>query len=231
MVTKHQIELASQMFKALADPLRLKTIMLLAQDERSVGELSQIEGDKIGTVSARLKVLLNARLVERRKDGQRVIYSIADHHILALVSNALEHACEHRIDNQLTDNTANKEEFIMSTCNHPQHANHDHEHGENCGHTAVKHGDHIDFLHDGHLHHPHDGHVDEHVIEVSSENPDGCHPIADHLGHDHAHVHGPNCGHEAVPHGDHVDYLVDGRLHHPHGDHCDDHGPLEVVSK
>jgi hypothetical protein len=27
-----------------------------------------------------------------------------------------------------------------------------------------------------------------------------------------------------MPHGDHVDYLVNGHLHHPHGDHCDDHG-------
>jgi hypothetical protein len=25
--------------------------------------------------------------------------------------------------------------------------------------------------------------------------------------------------------------LVKGRLHHPHGDHCDDHGPLPVVSR
>ena len=41
------------------------------------------------------------------------------------------------------------------------------------------------------------------------------------------HQHGPNCGHPAVPHGDHVDYLVDGHLHHPHGDHCDDHGPVK----
>jgi UDP-2,3-diacylglucosamine pyrophosphatase LpxH len=32
-----------------------------------------------------------------------------------------------------------------------------------------------------------------------------------------------------VPHGDHVDYLVGGHLHHPHGDHCDDHGPVRVV--
>jgi UDP-2,3-diacylglucosamine pyrophosphatase LpxH len=32
-----------------------------------------------------------------------------------------------------------------------------------------------------------------------------------------------------VPHGDHVDYLVSGHLHHPHGDHCDDHGPLEMA--
>ena len=45
-----------------------------------------------------------------------------------------------------------------------------------------------------------------------------------HANHDH--VHGPDCGHEAVPHGDHVDYLVDGHLHHPHGEHCDDHGQL-----
>jgi zinc transport system permease protein len=39
-----------------------------------------------------------------------------------------------------------------------------------------------------------------------------------------AHVHGPSCGHESIRHGDHVDYLVDGHLHHPHEGHCDDHG-------
>jgi UDP-2,3-diacylglucosamine pyrophosphatase LpxH len=32
-----------------------------------------------------------------------------------------------------------------------------------------------------------------------------------------------------VPHGEHVDYLVDGHLHHPHGDHCDDHGELALA--
>ena len=29
--------------------------------------------------------------------------------------------------------------------------------------------------------------------------------------------------------GDHVDYLVNGHLHHPHGDHCDDHGPVQLA--
>jgi hypothetical protein len=43
-------------------------------------------------------------------------------------------------------------------------------------------------------------------------------------------VHGPNCGHPAIPHGDHTDYLVNGHLHHPHGNHCDDHGPVKVKS-
>jgi hypothetical protein len=112
------------------------------------------------------------------------------------------------------------------------HPHHDHEHGPGCGHQAVRHGEHVDYLHDGHLHHPHqvDGktHYDEHVIEVSETNPDGCEQRVTACCES-GHVHGPDCGHAAVPHGDHVDYIVDGRLHHPHGDHCDDHGPVTLV--
>jgi hypothetical protein len=32
-----------------------------------------------------------------------------------------------------------------------------------------------------------------------------------------------------VPHGDHVDYLVDGHLHHVHNGHCDNHGPIDLA--
>jgi hypothetical protein len=55
---------------------------------------------------------------------------------------------------------------------------------------------------------------DEHAVEVSAANPDTCTP--DHAcgGHEPGHKHGAGCGHEAVPHGDHVDYLVAGHLHH-----------------
>ena len=40
---------------------------------------------------------------------------------------------------------------------------------------------------------------------------------------DHGHEHGPECGHPAVPHGDHVDYVHDGHRHAPHGSHYDEH--------
>ena len=111
------------------------------------------------------------------------------------------------------------------------HAHHDHQHGRDCEHTGVVHSDHIDYLHDGHLHHVRaEGQVEEHVLEVTDKNPNNCTPNHQCSAHDASHVHGPTCGPEAVPHGDHVDYLVDGHLHHPHGDHCDDHGPLLVQS-
>jgi zinc transport system permease protein len=39
----------------------------------------------------------------------------------------------------------------------------------------------------------------------------------------HEHEHGPTCGHPAVVHQDHVDYLHDGHRHAPHKDHYDEH--------
>src|SRR5438270_11186848 len=92
------------------------------------------------------------------------------------------------------------------------HENHAHKHGPGCGHTAIQHEGHTDYLHDGHLHHLHGSHVDEHTLGVGTQNPGDCTPRHDCGAHDRGHKHGPGCGHEAVPHGDHVDYLVQGHL-------------------
>jgi hypothetical protein len=114
----------------------------------------------------------------------------------------------------------------MTTCTEKHHPNHTHQHGPDCGHTAVRHDGHVDYLHDGHLHHIHGDHVDEHVLPVTGSNPVHCTPQTRC-----SHEHGPSCGHETVPHADHVDYLVNGRLHHPHGEHCDDHGSVQLVNQ
>ena len=112
----------------------------------------------------------------------------------------------------------------MATTEHT-HEDHDHVHGPGCGHTAIVHEGHIDFIHDGHLHQPHGDHVDEHSLPVNDELPDACNKAHD-CGE---HVHGSDCGHESVPHAEHTDYIVDGRLHHPHDGHCDDHGGLKLA--
>ncbi len=39
----------------------------------------------------------------------------------------------------------------------------------------------------------------------------------------HPHEHGPECGHEAVEHDGHLDYLHDGKRHAAHGAHYDEH--------
>ena len=112
---------------------------------------------------------------------------------------------------------------------HKTHENHPHQHGAGCGHTAIAHSGHTDYAHDGHLHRPHEGHVDECAIGVDAANADACTPSHACAGHAQGHAHGASCGHDAIPHGDHVDYLVAGHLHHPHTGHCDDHGAIRAA--
>lgn len=45
----------------------------------------------------------------------------------------------------------------------------------------------------------------------------------------HDHEHGIDCGHPAVPHKDHVDYLHDGHRHAAHGAHYDEHPDEERI--
>jgi zinc transport system permease protein len=52
-------------------------------------------------------------------------------------------------------------------------------------------------------------------------------PVHEETGERHRHVHGPGCGHVAIEHGDHVDYVHDGHRHAVHvtgeGQHYDEH--------
>lgn len=50
----------------------------------------------------------------------------------------------------------------LAPLTHDEIEEHPHEHGENCGHQAIQHGDHVDYVHDGHRHAPHGVHYDEH---------------------------------------------------------------------
>lgn len=60
----------------------------------------------------------------------------------------------------------------------------------------------------------------QHLTEpFDDEVPDDHHDVSE----GHTHQHGADCGHVAVPHGDHVDYLHDGHRHAVHGRHYDEH--------
>jgi ArsR family transcriptional regulator len=84
------------MFRALGDPERLRLLVRLAEGEACVSELAEHEGEKITTVSARLKTLYAVRLVKRRREARHVFYALADEHVLPLVRNAIDHAAEGR---------------------------------------------------------------------------------------------------------------------------------------
>lgn len=70
--------------KALAAPARLEILDLLVQGERSVDALAAATELSVANASQHLQVLAAARLVESRRDGQRILYRIADDSVIAL---------------------------------------------------------------------------------------------------------------------------------------------------
>jgi ArsR family transcriptional regulator, lead/cadmium/zinc/bismuth-responsive transcriptional repressor len=84
------------MFAALGDPERLRLLVRLAAGEACVSELAEDEGEKITTVSARLKTLFAVRLVRRRREAKHVFYALADEHLLPMLRNVIDHAAEGR---------------------------------------------------------------------------------------------------------------------------------------
>jgi ubiquinone/menaquinone biosynthesis C-methylase UbiE len=69
---------ASEIFRSLGDPTRLRIIALLRAMELSVGELAQVLGQSQPRVSRHVKILIDAGLAERRKEGSWVFLSLAD---------------------------------------------------------------------------------------------------------------------------------------------------------
>ncbi len=64
--------------KALADENRLQIIHELLKKEAAVNNLANTLGIKIYNISKHLKILETSGLVERRKEGNRRIYSITE---------------------------------------------------------------------------------------------------------------------------------------------------------
>lgn len=63
-------------FTALSDPTRRRIVELLAQGERSAGELGECFDISAPAVSQHLKVLKEAHLVQVRAEAQRRIYAL-----------------------------------------------------------------------------------------------------------------------------------------------------------
>ena len=67
-----------EIFRALADPTRLRIVALLRAMELSVGELAQVLGQSQPRVSRHVKILVDAGLAERRKEGSWVFLGLGD---------------------------------------------------------------------------------------------------------------------------------------------------------
>ncbi len=88
----------AEFFKALAHPLRIRILEVLAEGEKSVNEIQQLIGSEGSAVSQQLMVLRSKNIVSGMKDGNRVIYSLKDPMIIELLSVAKQIFNNHLVD-------------------------------------------------------------------------------------------------------------------------------------
>ncbi len=84
------IQLA-ELFSALSDASRVRIISLLIEGEMSVSALAQELKMTESAVSHQLRGLRQMRLVQARKSGRQVFYSLDDAHVIELFQRGLDH--------------------------------------------------------------------------------------------------------------------------------------------
>lgn len=84
---------ATALLRALANEDRLLILCQLTQGELSVGELEAQLDIRQPTLSQQLAVLRTEALVNTRRDGKRIYYSVADGAVLAVLACLYDQFC------------------------------------------------------------------------------------------------------------------------------------------
>jgi DNA-binding transcriptional ArsR family regulator len=87
-MTRPIYQVKADFFKTLAHPARIRVLELLRDGERSVGELIPEVGLESSHLSQQLAVLRRANVVQARKDGTTVRYSVTDKRMFELLEVA-----------------------------------------------------------------------------------------------------------------------------------------------
>lgn len=90
---KEYLDLSS-LYKMFADPTRLKVLHALSNSEMCVCDLAALLGMTKSAISHQLKSLRMSNLVQYRKEGQIVYYSLADDHVKLIMDMGMEHIHE-----------------------------------------------------------------------------------------------------------------------------------------
>ena len=91
-----EVEALANLYKAYADPSRLRILYALERFEMCVCDLAAMLSISESAVSHQLRLLRNMRLVKNRRDGNILYYTLYDKHCITLLKTGLQHLDEQR---------------------------------------------------------------------------------------------------------------------------------------
>lgn len=81
----------AQTSQAFATPSRVRILVRLWQSPATVTILATDTGLEQSSVSHQLRILRDLRLVQTRRDGRSVVYSLHDDHVAIMLNEAIYH--------------------------------------------------------------------------------------------------------------------------------------------
>lgn len=84
----------AELFKIFGDPTRIKILYALLEREMCVCDIAGLLNMSQSSISHQLRILKQSSLVKFRREGKMVFYSLADEHVMTILSQGFDHVIE-----------------------------------------------------------------------------------------------------------------------------------------
>ncbi len=91
MPPQEELQDLADFFKVFGDATRLKILYVLLCSEMCVYDIAAAVGMSQSAISHQLRILKQMDLVKNRREGKTIFYSLADSHIVTILSQGLDH--------------------------------------------------------------------------------------------------------------------------------------------
>lgn len=91
---EHAAAHVAELFRSFSDTSRVRIISAIIEQELNTSKVAELVGLTESAVSHHLRGLRQMRIVQARRDGKEVYYSVMDPHIVALFQQGVRHVQE-----------------------------------------------------------------------------------------------------------------------------------------
>jgi len=94
VLDEHTAAHVAELFRAFSDTSRVRILSALVEQEVNTSTLAQMVGVTESAVSHHMRGLRHMRILQARRDGKEVYYSVIDPHLVALFQQGVRHIQE-----------------------------------------------------------------------------------------------------------------------------------------
>lgn len=84
----------AEVFKIFGDSTRIKILYVLFETELCVCDIAELLNMNQSAISHQLRILKQAKLVQSRREGKSIFYSLSDKHVWTILNQGMEHITE-----------------------------------------------------------------------------------------------------------------------------------------